>query len=276
MLYKFIDTNEANLRSLASIQVIINDYNLDQNLCGYRTLNVSGRSVVGRDIDTFKYSARKIQGYKSNRSRFDNRGSNIFYGSDLQGVLIEVEFLLHGKDNKEFRRRLSKLTNLIHQEQAQWVFTDDPTYYYVGTINEMEDFKEDSNIIKSTFKIICVDSYKTSVTAHDLTGSGTRIQMLDIDEIVSIEDVILTLKEDTNKLIIKNQNQDLKIIIDHDFKSGDVLTFSPDEDIKINGRNAMTRLDILSDKEDFNIQGLEVVTLTIPCDYQITYRLRSL
>lgn len=276
MLYKFIDTNEANLRSLASIQVIINDYNLDQNLCGYRTLNVSGRSVVGRDIDTFKYSARKIQGYKSNRSRFDNSGSNIFYGSDLQGVMIEVEFLLQGKDNKEFRYRLSQLTNLLHQEQAQWVFTDDPTYYYVGTINEMEDFKEDSNIIKSTFKIICVDSYKTSVIAHNLTGSGTRIQMLDIDEIVSIEDVKLILKKDTNKLIIKNQNQDLKIIIDHDFKSGDVLTFSPDEDIKINGRNSMTRLDILSDKEDFNIQGLEVVTLTIPCDYQIKYRLRSL
>lgn len=276
MLYKFIDINEASLQSLASIQVIINDYNLDKNLCGYRTLNVSGRSLVGRDIETFKYFSRKIQGYKSTRSKFDNRGSNIFYGSDLQGVIIEIEFLLQGKDNKEFRQRLSRLTNLIHQEQAQWVFTDDPMYYYVGTISEMADFKEDINIIKSTFKVICVDPYKTSVIAHNITGSGTKIQMPDIDEVTSLENIKLTLKANTNKLIIKNQNQNLKIIIDNDFKIGDALTFAPNEDLRINGRNAMTRLDILSDKEDFNIQSLEEITLTTPCDYEISYRLRSL
>lgn len=276
MLYKFIDVNEAGLQSLASIQVIINGYNLDTSLCGYRTLNVSGRSVVGRNIETFKYSSRKTQGSKSNRANFNNRGSNVFFGSDLQEAIIEVEFLLEGRNNKEFRQRLSQLANILHQEQAQWVFTDDPMYYYMGTISEMADFKEDMNTIKSTFKIVCVDSFKTSVIAHDLKGSGTRIKMPDIDEIVSIEDVKLKLKANTNKLIIKNQNQNLKMIIDHDFKSGDVLTFAPDDDVRINGLNAMTRLDILSDKEDFNIQGLEEVTLTTPCDYEITYRLRSL
>lgn len=276
MLYKFIDVNEAGLQSLASIQVIINDYNLDTDLCGYRTLNVSGRSVVGRNIETFKYSSRKTQGSKSNRANFNNRGSNVFFGSDLQEAIIEVEFLLEGRNNKEFRQRLSQLANILHQEQAQWVFTDDPMYYYMGTISEMADFKEDMNTIKSTFKIVCVDSFKTSVIAHDLKGSGTRINMPDIDEIVSIEDIKLKLKANTNKLIIKNQNQNLKMIIDHDFKSGDVLTFAPDDDVRINGLNAMTRLDILSDKEDFNIQGLEEVTLTTPCDYEITYRLRSL
>lgn len=276
MLYKFIDVNEAGLQSLASIQVIINGYNLDTSLCGYRTLNVSGRSVVGRNIETFKYSSRKTQGSKSNRANFNNRGSNVFFGSDLQEAIIEVEFLLEGRNNKEFRRRLSQLANILHQEQAQWVFTDDPMYYYVGTISEMADFKEDNNTIKSTFKIVCVDSFKTSVIAHDLKGSGARIKMPDIDEIVSIEDIKLKLKANTNKLIIKNQNQNLKMIIDHDFKIGDVLTFAPDDDVRINGLNAMTRLDILSDKEDFNIQGLEEVTLTTPCDYEITYRLRSL
>lgn len=276
MLYKFVDVNEAGLQSLASIQVMINDYNLDTNLCGYRTLNVSGRSVVGRNIETFKYSSRKTQGSKSNRANFNNQGSNVFFGSDLQEVIIEVEFLLEGRNNKEFRQRLSQLTNILHQEQAQWVFTDDPMYYYVGTISEMADFKEDINTIKSTFKIICVDSYKTSVIAHDLKGSGTRMQMPDIDEVCVLEDFKLTIKENTNKLIIKNQNQNLKMIIDYDFKSGDVLTFAPDDDVKINRLNAMTKLDILSDKEDFNIQGLEEVTLTTPCDYEITYRLRSL
>lgn len=276
MLYKFIDVNEAGLQSLASIQVIINGYNLDTSLCGYRTLNVSGRSVVGRNIETFKYSSRKTQGSKSNRANFNNRGSNVFFGSDLQEAIIEVEFLLEGRNNKEFRQRLSQLANILHQEQAQWVFTDDPMYYYMGTISEMADFKENNNTIKSTFKIVCVDSFKTSVIAHDLKGSGTRINMPDIDEIVSIEDVKLKLKANTNKLIIKNQNQNLKMIIDHDFKIGDVLTFAPDDDVRINGLNAMTRLDILSDKEDFNIQGLEEVTLTTPCDYEITYRLRSL
>lgn len=276
MLYKFIDVNEAGLQSLASIQVIINDYNLDTELCGYRTLNVSGRSVVGRNIETFKYSSRKAQGSTSNRANFNNQGSNVFFGSDLQEVIIEVEFLIEGRNNKEFRQRLSRLSHILHREQAQWIFTDDPMYYYVGTLSEMTDFKEEMNTIKSTFKITCVDAFKTSVITHDLKGSGTNINMPDIDEIVSIEDVKLQLKENTNKLIIKNQNQNLQMIIDHDFTIGDVLTFAPDDDVRINGLNAMTRLNILSDKEDFNIQGLEEVTLTTPCDYEITYRLRSL
>lgn len=78
MAYKFIDTNEANLKSFASIQTIINGFNLDTELDGYRTLNVSGRSVFGRDIETLKFSARRNAGSKSTKSNSNKAGNNKF------------------------------------------------------------------------------------------------------------------------------------------------------------------------------------------------------
>ncbi|MFQ7348314.1 MAG: distal tail protein Dit, partial [Anaerococcus vaginalis] len=163
MAYKFIDTNEANLKSYASIQTIINGFNLDTELCGYRTLNVSGRSVFGRDIETMKFSSRKSAGSKSTRNNSNKAGTNKFFSSDVQSVVIEVEFLLEAPTNELFRELLSKFITILHQEEAKWTWTDDPNFYYTGTISEIGDFKEDKNSVISTFKILCVDQIKTSI-----------------------------------------------------------------------------------------------------------------
>ena len=275
MAYKFIDIDEANLKSLASIQVIVNNFNLDRELEGYRTLNVSGRSVFGRDIETLKYSARKTQGSRSNKSNFESSGANIFFGSEPQGLVIEVEFLLQADNNKKFREVLSKFMKLIHEEQSRWEFTDDPTFYYWGTLSEVEPFKEDSNSIKSTFKIVCVDPYKHSAWTYDIKGQGRSFIVDDRpeDDMMELLSIRLDLMEYANKLIIRNGN--LKIIIDYDFKPGDIVSLSPSGPLSINGRNAMTSLDITSDKENFYIAPEDEITLSRTCKYHFTYKIRS-
>lgn len=277
MVYKFIDTNEANLKSYASIQTIINGFNLDTELDGYRTLNVSGRSVFGRDIETLKFSARRNAGSKSTKSNSNKAGNNKFFSSDIQSLVIEVEFLLEAKTNELFRELLSKFTTILHQEEAKWTWTDDPSFYYTGTISEIGDFKEDKNSVISTFKILCVDPMKTSIETYVLKGNGKEIEIPDFKEEVDILEMKFVLNSDSNKFIFENMNGNGKTIFSYLFKAGNTVNILLQEQRKalLNSRNLMPAMDLMSDFEDFFVNPKEKILLSSACDYEIKYKLRS-
>lgn len=276
MAYKFIDTNEANLKSYASIQTIINGFNLDTELDGYRTLNVSGRSVFGRDIETLKFSARRNAGSKSTKSKSNKAGNNKFFSSDIQSVVIEVEFLLEAKTNELFRELLSKFTTILHQEEARWTWTDDPSFYYTGTISEIGDFKEDKNSVISTFKILCVDPMKTSIETYVLKGNGKEIEMPDFKEEIDILEMKFVLNSDSNKFTFENMNGNGKTIFSYLFKSNNRINILLEEQkCLLNGRNLMPAMDLMSDFEDFFVNPKDTILLSSACDYEIKYKLRS-
>ena len=276
MVYKFIDTNEANLKSYASIQTIINGFNLDTELDGYRTLNVSGRSVFGRDIETLKFSARRNAGSKSTKSNSNKAGNNKFFSSDIQSVVIEVEFLLEAKTNELFREQLSKFTTILHQEEAKWTWTDDPTFFYTGTITEIGSFKEDKNSIISTFKILCVDLMKTSIETYVLKGNGKEIEIPDFKEDIDILEMKFNLNADTNKFTYENMNGNGKTIFSYLFKSGNTIEILlKEQKALLNSRNLMPAMDLMSDFENFFVNPKDKILLSSVCDYEIRYKLRS-
>lgn len=276
MAYKFIDTNEANLKSFASIQTIINGFNLDTDLEGYRTLNVSGRSVFGRDVETLKFSARRSAGSKSTRNNSSKTGNNKFFSSDIQSVVIKVEFLLEAPTNELFRELLSKFITILHQEEAKWTWTDDPNFYYTGTISEIGDFKEDKNSVISTFKILCVDPMKTSIETYVLKGNGKEIEMPDFKEEIDILEMKFVLNSDSNKFTFENMNGNGKTIFSYLFKSNNRINILLEEQkCLLNGRNLMPAMDLMSDFEDFFVNPKDTILLSSACDYEIKYTLRS-
>lgn len=276
MAYKFIDVDEANLKSFASIQTIINGFNLDTELCGYRTLNVSGRSVFGRDIETMKFSSRKSAGSKSTRNKSNKAGVNKFFSSDIQSVVIEVEFLLEAKTNELFRKLLSKFTTILHQQEAEWSWTDDPSFYYTGTITEIGSFKEDKNSVISTFKILCVDPMKTSTETYVLKGNGKEIEMPDFKEDIDILEMKFNLNADTNKFAFENMNGNGKTIFSYLFKAGNTINILlKEQKALLNSRNLMPAMDLMSDFENFFVNPKEKILLSNACDYEIKYKLRS-
>lgn len=276
MAYKFIDTNEASLKSYASIQTIINGFNLDTELCGYRTLNVSGRSAFGRDIDTLKYTASKNAGSKSTRSKAGGIGTNKFFGSSAQGVEIEVQYELKAKTNELFRELLSDFVRILHQEEAEWSWTDDPEFYYTGTLSEFERFKEDRNSIISTFKIICVDPLKTSKELYKINGNGRQIYIPDTKHEIEVLHMQFILKEAGKSFRFSNSWGYGECILNKTFKAGDKIeVFFETNTITINGLSGMLYLDLNSDLEGFFIVADEYVDVSIPCDCEIRYKLRS-
>lgn len=276
MVYKFIDTNEANLKSYASIQTIINGFNLDTELCGYRTLNVSGRSVFGRDIETMKFSSRKSAGSKSTRNKGNKAGNNKFFSSDVQSLVIEVEFLLEAKTNELFRELLSKFTTILHQEEAKWTWTDDPTFYYTGTITEIGSFKENRNSVISTFKILCVDPMKTSTETYVLKGNGKEIEIPDGKDEIDILEMKYVLKNNINKFTYENMNGNGKTIFSYLFKIGNTIDILlKEQKALLNSKNLMPAMDLMSDFENFFVNPKDKILLSSVCDYEIKYKLRS-
>lgn len=276
MGYKFIDTNEANLKSYASIQTIINDFNLDTQLDGFRTLNVSGRSVFGRDIETLKFSARRNAGAKSTKSNSSKAGSNKFFSSDIQSLVIEVEFILEAKSNELFREQLSKLTSILHQEEAKWTWTDDPSFYYIGTISEIGSFKEDKNSVISTFKVLCVEPIKTSIKTYELTGVGKEIKMPDVNEEIDILEMKFSLMSSVNKFSFENKDGYGKTVFNYSLSTGNVIkVFLKEEKVLLNGENFMEAMDLMSDFEDFFVNSNESILLSSSCAWEIKYKLRS-
>ena len=276
MVYKFIDTNEANLKSYASIQTIINGFNLDTELDGYRTLNVSGRSVFGRDIETLKFSARRNAGSKSTKSNSNKAGNNKFFSSDIQSLVIEVEFLLKAKTNELFRELLSKFTTILHQEEAKWTWTDDPSFYYTGTITEIGSFKEDKNSIISSFKILCVDPMKTSIETYLLKGNGKEIEIPDVKEDIDILEMKFVLNSDSNKFTFENMNGNGKTIFSYLFKDGNTINILlKEQKALLNSRNLMSAMDLMSDFENFFVNPKDKILLSNACGYEIKYKLRS-
>ena len=276
MTYKFVDVDEANFKSYMSIQTIINDFNLDTDLDGYKTLNVSGRSVFGRDIETLKFSSRRSAGSKSTRNNVSRYGANKFLNSVPQGLVIEVEFILQAQTNEIFRKQLSKLISILHQEEAKWSWTDDPFYFYTGTISEVGTFKEDKNSIKSDFKILCIDPMKTSKQAYTLKAIGKSIKIPRTMDMIDLESMNFVFRNEAKSFVFENEYGQGRSIIYGDFKVGDRLKIDLKKNvIYLNELNYMTGLDLDSDIEEFYVDADSTIELSTMCDCEISYRLRS-
>lgn len=272
-MYEFIDINDYQDNLYPSIQTVVDGINLDHEVDGFRTLNVSNRSFIGRDIETLKFVARGYKDKVANRVKEDRSTYvNTFITSDLQGISIKVKYKLEANTNEEFRERLSYLAHCLQKEQVKFIWTDDPEYYYVGTVTDYDEPEEFSNKIITNFSVFMTDPRKTynlplkaenKNVKEDIIRFHTRFEMFELDSFK------ITIKEPTSKFIIKNQTQNLSIILTGEFKAGDTFSYKSGEFIKRNGLNTMTNLELESNLEEFNVQENDRITFSTICDYEM-------
>ncbi len=272
-MYEFIDIDDYQEAYYSSIQTICDDINLDKEVPGFKTLTVSGRGLVGRDIDTLKFVARGYKDKVANRTRdTKNAYVNQFIASSIQGITVTVKYRLTAPTNEEFRKRLSYLSYRLQKEQVQWIWTDEPDYYYVGTVTDYGVPDEDTNSIVSEFKIFMTDPRKVTLTPLLFEGTMTKkkeIKLYKREEMYEIRSMKIVPKMNADKLVITNETQNLYIRLDGQVNPTDVYTYKPGETLLRNGENAMPRVHLLSNLEDFNLQEGDKLSFNIPVDFQI-------
>ena len=248
-MYNFINTNEIGEMQHSSIQTIFNGVNLD--LKGYRTLTVTGRSLIGRRI---------------NSTEVPGTDGKYFLSSELEAREITVKFQVKANNNADYRIKLNVLNTLLHSlEPKELKFTDESDYKFMAILEKTGSIEETDNTVVSTYTFLCLDPYKYKNAQGDVGTDRVTITKLPNNSDEIIPDAIkLSVANAGDKIIIKNQNTTKKIVINHNFSSNDLVEVNLNNDypLKINTVNKSELIDFVESDYDFSVKQNDVITVT--------------
>ena len=221
-MYNFINTNEIGEQLHSSIQTIFNGMNIDINLEGFRTLAVSGRGLLSKNINS-----TDIPG---------TDGKYFLYGN-LEARAIVVKFQLKATTNEEFRQKFNRLNMLLQTDEPKILkFTDEPDYSYTAILQKASDIEETSNSVVSTFTFLCLDPYKyKETTTKKIIINHTSFAVGDVLEIDLNKDYPLKLNTMVRSELIDFVESDFDFTV----KQGDVITCSNSRVLEIHMKERM-------------------------------------
>lgn len=157
MIYAFRDTVPSTIddKALPSEAMKYNGVYLENEIEGYKTLNVSGRELLNADVEDEK---------------IDLVDGSHFHGARYEPRKIEVTYQLIASTDKKFRDAYNKMNLLLSQEQVQIIFNDEPDKYFIGTKIGNDEVESGSNSVIGKFTIYCSDPFKYSVTLKEFTA----------------------------------------------------------------------------------------------------------
>lgn len=152
-MYNFIDVNEASESVVLPSEALkINGKYIEDQIAGYRTLNVSGREALSPDVVTYTTGIR--DGSKIKSKRYPER-------------IITVTYQLIAESNEAFREAYNKLAQILNVEDAELIFDDEPDKFFVGTPCIIGSIKPGYNSVVGEFEILCADPFKYSVIEYE-------------------------------------------------------------------------------------------------------------
>ena len=153
-MYNFIDVTEASEGVvLPSEAMKINGEYIENQISGYRTLNVQGREALSPDVGTFTTGVR--DGSRLKNKRYPER-------------IITVTYQLRAATNEEFREAYNKLGGILNVENAELIFNDEQDKFFVGTPCVIDAVKPGVNAVVGSFEILCTDPFKYSVYEYEV------------------------------------------------------------------------------------------------------------
>lgn len=152
-MYNFRDVNNASeIAVLPSEALSINGIFIENEIVGYRTLNVTGREALSPEIETFITGVRDGSTFKSKR---------------YPARKIKVKYQLITSTNEEFRNAFNKLAALLNFENAELIFNDETDKFFIGTTSEIGEVEPGKNAVIGDFTILCNDPFKYSVEEYE-------------------------------------------------------------------------------------------------------------
>jgi predicted phage tail component-like protein len=152
-MYNFIDVNEASESVVLPSEALkINGAYIEDQIPGYRTLNVSGREALSPDVETYTTGVR--DGSKIKSKRYPER-------------IIVVKYQLIAESSEAFREAYNKLAYILDVEDAELIFNDEQDKFFVGTPCIIGSVNPGMNAVVGEFEILCADPFKYSVIEYE-------------------------------------------------------------------------------------------------------------
>ena len=237
----------------SNIKTSINKICLDDMIPGFKTLNVFGRTTLGRRIV---------------RGDADATGSFIKLNTHDERT-IKIDFELKCKNNHDFMRKCELLNHYLNTSgDVEIVFSDDK-YTYYGQVTEVAKLEEMTNWVTSNFTITCKD-YKKYGEILEIKD----MHIFNYDYLYPIIPDKITVRCNTNssRIRITNKTNEKMIELDGNFNQGDEIEIYPREQKIVKGsQNYLKYLNITSNLEDFEINYNDEIELE-GCRIDIIFR----
>ena len=152
-MYNFIDVNQASEGYVLPSEALkINGEYIENQINGYRTLNVQGREALSPDVVSYQTGIR--DGSKLQNKRYPER-------------IITVTYQLSAESNEAFREAYNKLAHILDVKEAELIFNDEQDKFFVGTPCVIEGVTPGTNHVVGEFEILCTDPFKYSVIEYE-------------------------------------------------------------------------------------------------------------
>lgn len=277
--YAFTDVTKRPYYFGAGLQTTVDQTTLEVTVPGYQTISVDGRGLVGRDIQTSSYQFVRAGGKTRRRQKSSsNFPRNKLLDSRLSSRTLRIRFELQANTDEQLRRRWEDLNAFVNVVDGRFTFSDDPNYYYVGTLSDTDEAEERMNHVFSSFSVECVDPYKYSIVLYPWRFAGRGDFRPNYPYPVALEKAEITAGAMGQSLVLFNETQGLSIKIDKDIAVGDkvILDFQDHRVYDGAGRSIMPFLNILSDFEGFSISSGDTLKASLQSNVIFYYREKRL
>lgn len=245
------------MRELSHCALTFDGHLLDEEIESFMTVNVEGRQLLSRKLETVNVPGRD---------------GDIVISGTYPSRDIVVHFMILDYRNAYFLEKIRRLNEILYtDEEVKFNFNDEDGYR-IGRLSNVSDPAYDSNIGFGKFTIHCADPF---LYGH-LRKTNAKIGELKLKKFpVKIEEIKITAPA-TNKLVVTNKNKGTKIILNGDFKAGDKVIITKDK-ITVNGQNRMYWLDFVnSDYQNFELYSEDEVMISPSANFEISYRERAI
>ena len=151
-LYRYTDTDERALREAYPSEALnFNGVFFEDEIKGYRTLNVSGREAMESEISSIGTNARHGERFRGRR---------------YLSRVITVRYRIAAQDAMDLIEKFNRLNHLLDAEEATLIFNDEPDKYFIGTCRNLHPPSEGELVASGSFELYCADPFKYSVEQY--------------------------------------------------------------------------------------------------------------
>ena len=232
---------------------------IEDMIDGYQTLNVSGRELISRELNTIKVNG--VNGTMFESASYPQRD-------------ITVTYLLEARSDQEFREKFQKLNSIISPRQFSFYFFDDFSFKFTGTLSNAEKVEPGSNTVRGEFTITCTDPFKRA--KEPTVYSGKSITILEPMDFEVVPDKIqFRFAQESSAVAISNGKH--TIALTRKFKVGDVLILNPNQsEIIVNNNYSLYDLNLDSDFENFTVITGTQINASVDGELEVTVRKKAL
>lgn len=202
--------------------------NIDKELAGYRTLNVSGRENFTRTVNTANSTS----------------DGELFISSKLDTAEITIKYQLNADTIDDFNKRYTQLKYWLQGNEQPFYFADENEFVRYGTVTGLSVDSAGTIMTTGTITIKMTDPFRHG---QEKTANGTTKLIINDPQLIykQLLDTITIVNSAAVNQIVINIDNDYNLTLNGSYSANaNIIVDFNNLDITQNGTSILSNIDI--------------------------------